>query len=176
MGRPKDLAGQRFTRLVVISLIPGHTKKKYSKWLCQCDCGAITIVPSNSLASGHTKSCGCFSAEETGKRSFKHGHSMKDNATEYTAWRNMLKRCSNPKHPNYSRYGGRGISVCERWKTSFENFLADMGMKPQSAVRLTIEREDNDGNYEPGNCKWATYKEQNNNKRPRKRRTEEIQL
>jgi hypothetical protein len=107
------------------------------------------------LANGKTKSCGCFRKESV----TKHGQYR---SVEYAAWRNILSRCDNPKDKRYANYGGRGIQVCERWK-SFENFLSDMGTRP--GLNYSIERIDNGGHYEPGNCKWATIAEQSRNKR-----------
>jgi hypothetical protein len=101
----------------------------------------------------------------TGK--LKHGHACRHpRSSEYNCWGSMIARCTNPNDPGWKNYGGRGIRVCERWRNSFENFLADMGLKPSPG--LSIERVENDGNYEPGNCRWATRKEQRANQRPRR--------
>ncbi len=152
-----DLTGQRFGRLVAVQ-VASHAPVK---WLCRCDCGETTTARSSHLREGATRSCGC------GEGLTKHGHGARGSrrSSEYTAWANMLARCERPNHPSYPDYGARGITVCERWHV-FENFLADMGPKPGG---LTLDRIENDGNYEPGNCRWATYSQQNTNQRPRKR-------
>ena len=149
-----DLAGQRFGRLVVLSL----TKKRSggnTVWKCLCDCGSKTLVSANHLQSGHTKSCGCFQKEIR----IKHG---RYHYSEYKIWNTMIQRCENPKHVSYKYYGARGIKVCERWH-KFENFYADMGPKPEGK---SIDRIDNEGNYEPDNCRWSTRSEQRQNTRP----------
>ena len=133
-------------------------KSQKSHWLCECDCGETLITLSASLLNGRTTSCGCYKNEQVGNRSRKHG---KTHTTEYHIWLSMNQRCSNPNVVQYDRYGGRGIKVCNRWKNSFELFLQDMGKRPKGH---SIERKNNDGNYCPSNCIWATYKTQGRNK------------
>lgn len=152
-----DLTGQRFGRLIAVSFNPG------SFWKCQCDCGAVARVYRGKLQSGHTKSCGCLSSELSAERKLTHGHSRRISvARTYNIWRGMKRRCDNKAVRSYARYGGRGIRVCERW-LDYQNFLADMGEVPSQTH--SIERNNNDGNYEPGNCRWATPAEQNRNTR-----------
>jgi hypothetical protein len=152
MGRPViDIAGQRFGRLTVVSFHGIHQRN--SAWLCACDCGKPTIATGHKLKSGGTRSCGCLRTE------IRTSHGLAGTDT-YRIWGGMLYRCRNEHDPNY---GGRGIRVCERWK-SFENFLADMGERPSQ--RHSIDRyPDVNGGYEPGNCRWATDAEQAHNTR-----------
>ena len=153
MGRFKDLTGQKFGKL---------TAKKYlggSRWECECECGSITRTPrSYDLLRGFSTSCGCYTVERT--RSVSTTHGMTGTRT-YRAWSNMIQRCTNPKNGSYPDYGGRGITVCERWMV-FENFLADMGPCDDN---LTIERLDNSKGYEPGNCTWIPKAQQSANRR-----------
>lgn len=153
----KDLTGQRFTRLLVVSKAPSDANGN-AKWNCQCDCGNTTVSHGFSLRNGRVKSCGCLTTEQLIQRITTHKLSK---TPEYRCWAGMLQRCTNPKNKKYPRYGARGIKVCERWM-QFENFYADMGPRPSGDY--SIERIDNNGNYEPGNTKWATKSEQNHNK------------
>lgn len=157
-----NLTGQRCGKLVAIrSLGEGKNRKVF--WLCQCDCGKTVEVKVQLFREEKVQSCGCLNRQPiTGSASFTHGHAPRSKVTRtYQTWQGMLQRCTNPLNPKFQDYGGRGITVCERWQT-FENFLADMGIRPNG---LSIDRINNDGNYEPGNCKWATRKEQMNNTR-----------
>ena len=153
MGIKKDLTDQRFGKLVVKEEA-GVDKRGSYQWLCKCDCGKIKTIRSDQLCSGHTQSCGCLQKE----KATTHGMSK---MRAYVSWSAMLNRCNNHSCQAYKHYGGRGITVCERW-LKVENFIADMGERPK---RITIERIDNDGNYEPGNCCWATYTIQLRNQR-----------
>lgn len=153
-----DLTGQRFGRLTIIG--PGErSSQDRFRWGCLCDCGSKVNVHGRYLKTGKTTSCGCFRVDHCRSISIEHGQSR---TTEHVIWMDMVARCSRPSHQAYRHYGGRGISVCQRWADSFESFFADMGPRPEG---LTIDRKDNNGNYELGNCRWATMKQQNRNRR-----------
>lgn len=165
--KPLDLSGQRFGRLIALEWVSTN-KQGNSEWLCVCDCGKEVIVNSQKLKSGKTKSCGCLSRELTIKRN---SEGFKYNARKnriYRIYYGMKTRCYNPNEPGYHRYGGRGISICDEWLNSFETFQK-WALSHGYRNDLSIDRINNDGNYEPSNCRWATAKEQANNRSTNKR-------
>ena len=151
-----DITGRVFSRLTVISYAG---RRPNSAWLCLCECGTRVTVLSNKLKTGHTKSCGCLQSDSR-YLNVTHGLS---GTTEYKIWLQMRARCENKGNTGYQNYGARGIRVCDRWRVSFENFYADMGPRP--SPNHSIDRINNDGDYELGNCRWATQKEQSRNTR-----------
>lgn len=154
-----NLEGKIFGRLKVEKL-SAKSKPKKIYWECVCECGNIVTIISSSLISGNTKSCGCLRKELTSSRRSTHKKSF---SSEYNTYHHMIKRCYSKNHNSYDYYGGRGITVCDRWLESFENFYEDMGEKP--SPKHSIDRINNDGNYEPDNCKWSTQSEQTVNSR-----------
>ena len=158
------LEGKRYGRLIVIAALAriGNNRKV----ICRCDCGTERSFFQANLCAGRTTSCECACSEIVSALHTRHGEA--GNAyhgrcptPEYKTWLGMKERCGNPKRREYARYGGRGITICQRWAISFEAFLQDMGRRPTSQHQ--IDRKDNDGHYEPGNCRWATPKEQQSN-------------
>lgn len=159
-----NLTGKTFERLTVIGLSEKRAKNGGCYWVCKCRCGSERLIRGDCLKSGRLKSCGCYLAETRKTLHIKHGYAISDNVHPlYRVWQSMRERCFNHKARFFHNYGGRGITVCERWKESFENFLEDMGSAWKRG--LQIDRIHNDGNYEPLNCRWSTRREQNRNKR-----------
>ena len=164
----KDLAGMKFGRLSVIRYVPS-TDTRHNYFLCSCECGKEKVCRADHLESGRSRSCGCLKSEKAaeagrgfGERVKKHGHKSDFVTTPtYCTWQSMKARCFDKNHKYFKNYGARGITVCETWM-EFPAFLSDMGERPSGK---TLERLDNNGNYEPGNCTWATPKQQSRNKR-----------
>lgn len=164
MARASNLLGQVFTRLTVVERGPnaGVGVSSKARWWCNCICGSSTLVYASALRHGLTRSCGCLNIERAREDGWKlnRRHGMTKTRT-HICWDSMLQRCCNPNHKSFEYYGGRGIQVCKRWH-AFENFLADMGEVPPG---MSLDRVDVNRGYEPGNCRWATAKEQGRNRR-----------
>lgn len=167
-GHIKDLAGRRFGRLSVVGFV-GKNNQNAALWGCVCDCGGTTVIPTGELLrSGQdsdgrvrrgVRSCGCLQPDMAVETHTTHGMT---GTPEYQAWADMISRCENPDAGEFKRYGARGISVCAAWRSSFERFLADIGLRPEG---LTLDRIDVNGNYEPDNIRWATQTTQMRNRR-----------
>lgn len=158
MRKLTNLTGKRFGRLIAIKFA-GKDKWNNIRWLCQCDCGNKKIVQRGHLASGHTKSCGCWMRD----RLTIHGYSKRCKKDRtHQIWESMIKRCTKPNHQSWKHYGGRKITVCKQWLNSFENFLKDMGKAPKG---LQLDRINNNKGYYPKNCRWTTKQEQARNRR-----------
>lgn len=162
MGKFVDYTGERFGRLVVIGKSHTDNNKKIV-WKCLCDCGNEALARTHDLKTGHTNSCGCYQREMTSKASRTHG--MRHTKIYHT-WLDMKDRCFNPKNKRFEDWGGRGITVCDEWKHDFQAFHDHVSRLPHfGEAGYSIDRINNDGNYEPGNVKWSTATEQNRNKR-----------
>lgn len=150
---------EKFGYLTVSSepyYLKNKSGRKVEHYEATCKCGGKAVVSAYNLKSGHTKSCGCYRKEQVDLALKTHGETQK--TPEYIAWNNAKQRCIRTTHKHYFRYGGRGISMCKRWLDGYENFLEDMGRRP--SPKHSLDRKDNDGNYDPENCKWSTQKEQ----------------
>ena len=162
MGKLINITNKRFGRLTALERLP-TSKDGHAMWRCVCDCGNEVSVVGKSLRSGHTVSCGCYQKDATSRARKKHG---KSRSKIYTVWCDMKDRCYNEQNKQYADYGGRGITVCERWKNDFRSFFEDVSELPNFGLDgYTINRKNNDGNYEPDNIEWASRIKQNNNTR-----------
>jgi len=163
MSIAKDLSGNTYGRLTVIKQA-ARVKPKKTYWECVCACGNLYVTRADALKSGQTQSCGCYQKEQSAK-SGKKGKHYSCNTPEYKVWAGAVQRVTNSNYAHWDRYGGRGISMCKEWLHSPEQFIKDMGKRP--SVNHSIDRINNDGNYEPSNCRWATKSEQMKNRHHR---------
>lgn len=161
--KPRDsLIGKKFAFLKVITF-SHRPKSKDSYWKCECICNKLTVIRASHLISGDIKSCGCKRLEQQKLKMTKHGGWLNGKPTvEYATWSSMKQRCTNSHNQRWENYGKRGIKVCNEWFNSYPHFLKDMGKRP--GKEYSLDRMDNDGNYEPSNCRWATAKQQANNR------------
>lgn len=168
MPQFQDLSGQRFGRWTVLSRAQDY-RRGIPQWLCRCDCGETGVVRAGILKAGTSRSCGCFNRDDKRRiclaRNTTHGMSK---SPTHRAWVSMIARCHSPGASGFHKYGARGVTVCDRWRGSFEAFLADMGKCPPG---MTLDRIDNAIGYAPGNCRWATQREQQNNRTNNRRIT-----
>jgi hypothetical protein len=157
-----EMVGRRFGRGVVVSIAEPYADGKL-RWNVKCDCGGEYVACGSHLRLLRIRSCGCLALEASSAQGKSTATHRMHGSRTYKTWGSMLRRCLRSTATGYQNYGGRGITVCERWRGSFANFLADMGPRPEG---MSLDRINNDGNYEPGNCRWATAKEQTDNRRP----------
>lgn len=170
MSALKDIAGKQFGRLIVLRRAENHPITKRAMWLCRCSCGREIVANGVELRNGHTQSCGCFHRDRARaanigyQRGLRHGHTHSRGhvwkSPEYSAWSACIARCTNPRHHSFKKYGGGNpaVLICDRWRSFFENFLADLGKRPSS--KHSLSRFLDSGNYEPGNCEWGSTKQQ----------------